>query len=264
VSGKAAILYITHNRLWFSRLTLPHLLESGGYEDYSVTVVDNASTDGTREWLASLSHPRLAGVSLNDSNLPLRDVTNRFWASNSGAEFVGKVDDDTLMPVGFVGQAARILGNPVKIGAVGAMHFDPLDVASVDASAYMHNLRRLPNGRRVLLQRHLGGCCYLMRCGIVAELGPMESAGYLKGGWTEYQWRALKGGYAHAYLYPFMFAKHFDDPDFLLSVSVSGGRLPQKLAQAPAAMFRAKERIDARKLLTGSDTAAMLESCKIR
>lgn len=247
--GKASILYITHNRLGFSRLTLPHLLESGGYADYSVTLVDNASTDGTREWLMSLTHPKISNIMLNDENLPLRDVTNRFWRESTDSEFVGKVDNDTLIPTGFVGQAIRALRNPVKLGPVGGMHFHPEDVSSVETSSYARNLRRLPNGRRILVQQHLGGCCYIMRAGLLSQHGLMRDAGYLKGGWTEYQWKLTRAGYPASYLYPFMFAKHLDDPRFGLSVSTCGETHPEKLTEIGPEPFAVIERRSLGKLL---------------
>lgn len=259
--GRVSILYITHNRLGFSRTTLPHLLESGGHEDYSVSIVDNASTDGTREWLMSLSHSRIKNIVLNDENLPLREVTNSFWASSADAEFIGKVDNDTVMPVGFFGQAARVLRNPVKLGAVGAMHFQPIDVMSTSTSRYAHNIRRLPNGGQVVLQRHLGGCCYLMRYSLLAQFGFMDPASYMKGGWTEYQWRVLKAGYPSAYLYPFMFAKHLDDPDFALSVSQMGSSLPSKLP--PVEKFRESEKKSVANLLSAVLPASLLPRYKV-
>lgn len=247
--GKASILYITHDRIGFSRLTLPHLLESGGYGDYSVTLVDNASTDGTREWLMSLTHPRIANITLNDDNTSLRDVTNRFWRENMDSEFIGKVDNDTLIPTGFVGQAVRALRNPVKLGPVGGMHFHPEDVAAVEASSYAHNLRRLPSGRRILVQQHLGGCCYVMRSGLLSQHGLMRDMGYLKGGWTEYQWKLTRAEYPASYLYPFMFAKHLDDPRFGLSAAVAGETHPEALQEIGPEKFATIERNSLGKLL---------------
>lgn len=247
--GKASILYITHDRLGFSRLTLPHLLESAGYGDYSVTLVDNASTDGTREWLMSLTHPRIANITLNDENLSLRDVTNRFWRENMDSEFIGKVDNDTLIPTGFVGQAIRALRNPVKLGPVGGMHFHPEDVAVVEASSYAHNLRRLPNGRRILIQQHLGGCCYMMRSGLLSQHGLMRDVGYLKGGWTEYQWKLTRAECPASYLYPFMFAKHLDDPRFGLTAAGAGETHPEALLEIGPEGFATIEQRSLGKLL---------------
>jgi len=255
VRGKAYILFITHNRLGFSRITLPHLLESGGYHNYTVSVVDNASTDGTREWLAGLTHPRLRGITFNDENLPLREVTNRFWSESADAEFLGKVDNDTIIPVGFIGQAVKAILNPIKMGAVGAMHFEPTDAMSVRTSAFAQNLRRLPNGARILLQRHLGGCCYLIRSSVVSRHGYMQDAGYMKGGWTEYQWKLSHNGYPAAYLYPFMFAKHLDDPGF----RITAAQLGEKIApEDPEDVFRAKERKSVADLLSDASVSGLL------
>lgn len=255
---KASILYITHDRLGFSRLTLPHLLESGGYGDYSVTLVDNASTDGTQEWLMSLTHPRIANITFNEENLSLRDVTNRFWRENMDSEFIGKVDNDTLIPTGFVGQAIRALRNPVKIGPVGAIHFHPEDVEAIETSLYSHNLRRLPNGRRILLQQHLGGCCYMMRTGLLSQHGLMRDVGYLKGGWTEYQWKLTKAEYPASYLYPFMFAKHLDDPRFALSASGANEIHPKSLREIAPEEFARLEQKHASKLLSNASLKKFL------
>lgn len=257
-NGRASILYIAHNRLGFNKLTLPHLLESGGHEDYTVTIVDNASTDGTRRWLMSLSHPRIDRLIVNSSNTPLWEVTNRFW-DETDAEFIGKVDNDTIMPVGFIALAVKILRNPVKLGAVGAMHFNPLDILPIETSSYAHNIRQLPNGRQVLLQRHLGGCCYLMKRSQAIACGHVENAGYFNGGWTEYQWKMLAKGYPSAYVYPFVFAKHLDDPEFGTTNAILRVPFPKRLTEMDGEEFRKAERKHAASLLSSQSMKNLMD-----
>jgi len=81
----------------------------------------------------------------------------------------------------------------------------------VETSLYAKYIKLLPDGSKLLLQRHLGGCCYLIRSEVVAQFGRIADAGYFRGGWTEYQWRMLEAGYPSALLYPFRFAVHLPD-----------------------------------------------------
>ena len=56
---RIAALVVTHNRLEKLRITVARLLDEG--VDHLV-VFDNASTDGTAEWLAGINDPRLAVI----------------------------------------------------------------------------------------------------------------------------------------------------------------------------------------------------------
>lgn len=56
-TGGLVAVVVTCNRLLQLRLTLPRLLDSPVVE--TVIVVDNASTDGTAEWLAAQTDPRI-------------------------------------------------------------------------------------------------------------------------------------------------------------------------------------------------------------
>lgn len=57
-AGLAAVV-VTRNRLAQLRVTLARLLETPGHVLAAVVVVDNASTDGTADWLAAQDDPRL-------------------------------------------------------------------------------------------------------------------------------------------------------------------------------------------------------------
>ncbi|MFW2545273.1 glycosyltransferase [Primorskyibacter sp. 2E107] len=50
--GRLVAVVVTYNRLEQLKVTLPRLLESSGADLQAVIVVDNASSDGTGEWLA--------------------------------------------------------------------------------------------------------------------------------------------------------------------------------------------------------------------
>lgn len=57
-----AAVVVTYNRLAQLKVTLARLLESPGHLLGAVVVVDNASTDGTADWLARQRDPRLTVV----------------------------------------------------------------------------------------------------------------------------------------------------------------------------------------------------------
>lgn len=58
---------VTYNRLAKLKVTLDRLLESGPEEIAAVLVIDNCSSDGTGNWLGTLSDPRLFVHSPNEN-----------------------------------------------------------------------------------------------------------------------------------------------------------------------------------------------------
>ena len=93
------ILFVTYNRLAYTKQALLHLLEA---QNCSVTIIDNASTDGTVEWLKELSKKktyrmvRAKHLIFNDRNLGVAGAMNQFFDRTKTAGWVGKVDNDTI------------------------------------------------------------------------------------------------------------------------------------------------------------------------
>ena len=58
-AGRLVAVVVTFNRLEKLKVTLARLLESTSNELEAIVVIDNASRDGTGEWLAGLDEPRL-------------------------------------------------------------------------------------------------------------------------------------------------------------------------------------------------------------
>ncbi|MCW1931509.1 glycosyltransferase [Pararhodobacter zhoushanensis] len=66
-NGRVVAVVVTHQRLAQLRVTLPALLASDPQALAAVLVVDNASDDGTPEWLAAQSDPRLSVLRLDEN-----------------------------------------------------------------------------------------------------------------------------------------------------------------------------------------------------
>lgn len=107
------VLYTTFNRLSYTKQTLPILLEN----TKDVIVIDNGSTDGTVDYLKSLSGFELV---LKKENTGISGAMNTFFDMTKNAKYVGKVDNDTLVPENWLDDLCAVLE---KVEIVQAKHY---------------------------------------------------------------------------------------------------------------------------------------------
>lgn len=147
-------------------------------------------------------------IVLNKMNMGISLPTNLFWEA-SEAEFLGKVDNDTLVPPGWLARLVDAFQKSDRLGVVGGYHFNPgyADLKALD--------RRVVdiNGVGLVPDAFIGGCCYLFRKSLQKKMGYLFVKPNLKThGWTEYQMAICLNGYNNGYLYPLLPVEHFDDP----------------------------------------------------
>jgi GT2 family glycosyltransferase len=113
----ASIVIVTYDNLVFTRLCIESLI-AHTETDYELIVVDNASSDGTREYLREVAeHHSQVQVVLNDGNLGFPHACNQGLALASGANLV-LLNDDTIVPPGWLSGLISKLEDP-KVGMVG-------------------------------------------------------------------------------------------------------------------------------------------------
>lgn len=114
----ASIIVVTFNNLVFNRLTLESLLHNTDYPNYEILVIDNGSEDGTRDYLRSLKRQRLPiRLKFLESNRGFA-AANNCGLSLARGEYLVLLNNDTLVPRGWLGQLVRHLENPA-IGLAG-------------------------------------------------------------------------------------------------------------------------------------------------
>jgi GT2 family glycosyltransferase len=115
---RVSIIILTHDNLTFTKLCLESILANTDYSDYEIVIVDNASTDGTPDYLRELaaSYPHVR-VSFNDSNRGFAAANNQGLAMAKGDVLV-LLNNDTIVAPGWLTSLVRHLADP-SVGAVG-------------------------------------------------------------------------------------------------------------------------------------------------
>jgi GT2 family glycosyltransferase/Flp pilus assembly protein TadD len=205
-----SLAMFTYNRIKYTREALKTLMGNTRYP-FDLVIIDNHSTDGTRQWLEEIRWryaDRIKEVIFNPKNEGLPGPTNAFWQSST-ADLLGKVDNDTLVPPGWLERLVDAHRKMPDLAVVGGYHFRAEDFDETAAQAKIVQA----NGVRILFDTHIGGCCYLMKKSVQEKFGLMDVHPTLKThGWTQYQWRLVQAGYTVGYLYPLLQLDYMDDP----------------------------------------------------
>jgi glycosyltransferase involved in cell wall biosynthesis len=198
------ILFITHRRPKYTAKSLERLLNSCT-KDTRVWVWHNGSDVSTLETVKSfLGHPNFHHLEVSKDNKKLREPTNWFW-NNSDGGYVGKVDDDCLLPPDWINPLLAAHKNNQSLGAIGCWLFYDDDYLPAIASK---KTKPLNGGGSVLSNCWVGGSGYIMKRKLVNELGPLKD----NESFTDYCLRSSLLGWNHGWYFPFIHQEHMDDP----------------------------------------------------
>lgn len=97
-----SIVVLTFEQLEYTKLCLASILEWTAYPNYELIVVDNASTDGTADYLRELAakHPQMK-VILNKTNLGFASGNNVGLRAATG-DYLVLLNNDTIVPRGWI------------------------------------------------------------------------------------------------------------------------------------------------------------------
>ena len=156
---------------------------------HEIILVDDGSTDGTREWLATLSAP--FRIVLNDRNLGYAAANNR-GASLARGQFLALLNNDLLLATGWLEPmlaAHRSLG--ARAGLIGNVQVDARN-GQVDHTGIFINLKGKPEHQRTFPDSFfhfftkvypadaVTGACALLERALWDQLGGFDE-GYVNG-----------------------------------------------------------------------------------
>ena len=129
---KISVIVLTYNNLEFTRACLHSLEVNTAYPDWELVLVDNASTDGSREFLADYAsgHAR-AKLIQNDENLGFAAGNNRGLEASEG-EYLVILNNDTYVTPGWLTDLVRHLRRDAGLGLVGAVTNNIGNEAKID------------------------------------------------------------------------------------------------------------------------------------
>lgn len=198
------ILIITWNRFHYAKRTIDNLLAT--QDDFRLYWWDNGSVDGVVDYFTGLEDSRIAVRHKHDSNV-MQAIPTRWFLEQSKAEVIGKLDDDTLVPDGWIKTIGSAIKQHEKLGMVGCWTFWPEDYER-NSQAASEKIKYF--GEHGLLWNiGIGGTAFLMRKTLALKYLYKEHNG------TAFpidRERMSAGGYYSGWYFPLIWAEHMDDP----------------------------------------------------
>jgi len=132
---KASVILASYNRLNL----LKNLLDSLAKQDipldqFEVIVVDNGSTDGSREFLRDFKPPYSFQYYQLEGN-PGPAKARNLGVKNAQSEIVFFTDDDCVVPINWISSYFKVLGKHSEVTAVGGYQRAPEEILKTNSLA---------------------------------------------------------------------------------------------------------------------------------
>ncbi len=213
-----SIVILTYNKLDYTKLCIDSIRTYTKAGSYEIIIVDNASTDGTVEWLKS--QPDIRCI-LNTENLGFPKGCNQGMEIAKGTEIL-LLNNDTIVTKDWLTNLKKALYSDEKIGAVGpvtncSVNYQDIEVGykNVDemqmfAANYNHT-----NARQWEEKVKLIGFCILFKRSVLDCIGFLDEQ-FSPGNYEDddYCFRMITAGYK-ILLCNDTFIHHFGNTSFV-------------------------------------------------
>ena len=180
---EVSVVVLTYNNLDFTRACLASLDEHTNYDHLEIIVVDNASTDGTREFLskwADAAHNHK--LILNDDNRGFA-VANNQGLSVACGEYLVLLNNDTYVTPGWVRTLVKHLKRDKSIGLIGPVTNNIGNEARININ--YGNMSEMLRASTRYTRKHVGKIfplrtaaffCVMMPRNVYDRVGPLDEA----------------------------------------------------------------------------------------
>ena len=198
------ILMITHNRPSYTRLSLERLVETC-HDRARVWLWHNGEDAETLAISQEFAeHPAVHRFHHSVQNQKLREPTNWLWRESDG-DYLSKIDDDCLVPHGWLETLEKAHEDNPKFGVIGCWRFAQEDFNPEVAAKKIH---AYPGGHQLLRNCWIEGSGYLMKRACVERQGLIQDSE----SFTRYCVRLASKGCLNGWYFPFLPQEHMDDP----------------------------------------------------
>ncbi len=196
------LLLITRDRRRYLEKTLAALFSDPA--PFRLYLWDNASRDGSAAVISGLDEPRVAEKRLAPANAG-QGAPFLWFLERSRGDLVGKIDDDILLPTGWLDRLAPLLRREGRLGLLGCWTFMPEDWDEGLASPKVVEI----GGDRIFQNLWIGGAAWLGRGEHVRRFLKSPEDDY---GTPVDQFMMTAAGLINGWPLPPLFAHHMDDP----------------------------------------------------
>jgi glycosyltransferase involved in cell wall biosynthesis len=198
------ILMVTYDSPESTELCLPRLLETCG-ETARVWLWHNGNHRETLELVEKhRMHPRVARFHHSPDNRKLWAPTNWLFG-NSQADYLSKVDDDNLLPHGWIETLMAAHESYAGFGVLGCWRFPDEDF---EPELAHRKIKEFPGGHRVMLNMWTEGSCFLMKRRCRDEQGALAPGQ----SFPQYCKKLALNGWLNGHYFPFIKYENLDDP----------------------------------------------------
>lgn len=147
------ICMVTYNRLEFTKQSVDSLIKFTKFP-HTITVIDNNSQDGTKEYLTNLKENGIIkNLVLLEENVGVAKASNLAWSLEPNAEYYLKFDNDIVIEKDdWLEQMVKVIEAIPEAGAV-AYNFEPVSYSH----SFVNNVKV-----RIKKEGNLGGACILI------------------------------------------------------------------------------------------------------
>lgn len=168
---KVLISTVTYNRLELTKQYWEGIKNTTTSDEVEIVFIDNASIDGTQDWLHTLDDPRIKSVIYNQENVGVAAAVNQGWRLGQPEQYRIKLDNDVVM--GATGWATRMVDLLKATPAIGQLGLRSIGVLNSEPLTSI-----VVNGREELLEyiEVVLGACTMVTPVAIEKIGGLYQA----------------------------------------------------------------------------------------